>query len=75
MATFSFPSRNSASFTNQSRNSATLKKPFRNGRDLRLDEMADLTFNDVLLPDGTLVKDATFERVGQDATWNITTRN
>lgn len=57
-----------ATFVNQSRNVATFKGVIRHGTDPRILDMEDLTFEDVLFADGTLVKNATFAQL-QNQVW------
>lgn len=61
-------------FTNQTKNPTTLKRFIKAGVDPSLSDMANLTFNDVLLADGTLVKDATFQQL-QNTSWSKQSKN
>lgn len=56
------------------KNSASLTLPFRHGKAPTLQDVQNLTFNDPLLNDGTLVKDTTFNQLA-DATWTSPNKN
>ena len=58
-----------ASWTNSNKNTSTFTNRIRRGRDLVLNEIKDLTFEDALLEDGTKVKDTTFSQL-QDQSWS-----
>lgn len=60
--------------TTQNKIEATLKLYIKQGVDPKLYDMQNLTFNDVLLPDGTLVKDATFQQL-QNIIWSYAAKN
>ena len=74
-----------AIYTNKNRNSASFKPTARHGRDIIIGDVANLTFEDPMFLDGTLVKDATFEQMQQqvwankaksnEAGWTNKTRN
>lgn len=63
-----------ATLTNPSKNTSSLTGVVRHGKDPILNDIKNLTFNDVMLPDGTLVKDTTFLQVG-DQVWTNQTKN
>lgn len=46
----------------------------RHGRDIKLDDIKDLTFEDALFEDGTKVKDAVFSDL-QDQVWSNTSKS
>lgn len=67
-------SRNSDSGTYQSRNSGTYQIYGRHGTAIRIKDISDKTFTDVLFPGGDQIKDVTFDQVSE-TTWTNQTRN
>lgn len=63
-----------ATWSNKNRGSSSWTGQLRRGRDPQIADIADLTFNDPLLSDGTLVKDTTFEQL-QDQEWTEENKN
>ena len=63
-----------ATWVNENRGSSSWAGQIRRGRDPQIADIADLTFNDPLLSDGTLVKDTTFEQL-QDQEWTEVAKN
>ena len=67
MATFTNNTRNSASFTNQSKGLKAVKN-------FLMSEFEDTTFDEVVLSDGTQLKNATFEDL-IDVVWASQSKN
>ena len=74
-ASMTKPNKNSGSYSLGSRNESSMTKQLRHGRDVVLDDMDHLTFEDPLFPGGDPIKDLTFEGIGQNKTWNLQTKN
>lgn len=62
------------SWTNTSKNSSSFNPIARHGKDIVIGDVANLTFNDPMFNDGTLVKDVTFEQ-SQDTVWTNSNKN
>ncbi|KKR69699.1 MAG: hypothetical protein UU10_C0007G0005 [Parcubacteria group bacterium GW2011_GWF1_40_6] len=60
-----------AVFTNQSKNSATFLNFLRHGKETVINDIANFTFNDVVFPDGTQLKDVTFNDLVEQVWANI----
>lgn len=63
-----------ATLTLTNQHTATLKGIVRHGKDTVLSDIQNLTFTDVMLPDGTLVKDVTFAQLA-DQVWTSPTKH
>lgn len=59
------PTRNTTSYSSDTKNSNPVTLFLRHGKEPRLNEIADYTFTDVMLQDGTQVKDVTFDQLSQ----------
>lgn len=46
----------------------------RHGKDPQLAEIADFTFNDVVFSDGSVLKDVTFEQLG-NVVWSLVNKS
>jgi hypothetical protein len=64
----------SITLTQEDKNVVTLTYYIKQGVDPRLIDMKDFTFNDVILPDGTALKDMTFAEF-QDMVWDYENKN
>lgn len=69
---FTNQSKNTASYSNPAKNSAVFEMYLRHGRDPRLLELENTTFNDVVFSDGTVLKDLTFAQLAQKIWTNLT---
>jgi hypothetical protein len=62
-----------ATLTLTSKDIASMTFPVRHGKDPVIAEIENLTFNDVIFPDGTLVKDVTFNQLANQV-WTFANR-
>lgn len=53
---------------------ATIRLELKQGVDPRLEDVKDLTFEDVMLPDGTLVKNVRFDQL-VNTVWSYESKN
>ena len=60
-----------ATFTNQSKNSSTFQNFLRHGSATILDDIKDFTFESVVFPDGTKLKDVTFDQLVEIVWTNV----
>lgn len=77
MATYTNNSKSSSAFSNGSKNSASFanaSKSMRAWGTFTFDEVGNLTFNDVVLADGTTVANVTFDTL-VDLVWNNQSKN
>ena len=68
---FSNVSKNTASYSNTSKNSSTFTGIFRHGKELTIEEVQNLTFNDLWPDSSTLIKDQTFNAIAAQLWTNI----
>ena len=61
-------------FTNQTKNTSIFQRIIAHGRATLLSDIADFTFNDVVFPDGTQLKDVRFDQL-VDAVWAKQSKN
>lgn len=66
--------KNSTSYTNTDKNATTFSFFLRHGKDPQLAEIADFTFNDVVFSDGSVLKDVTFEQLG-NVVWSLVNKS
>lgn len=59
------PTRNTTSYSTNTKNSNPIQLFFRNGKAPLISELADYKFTDVVLSDGTQLKDITFEQLAR----------
>lgn len=64
----------STPLTQESKVYATLRLEIKQGVDPRLEDVKDLTFEDVMLPDGTLVKNVRFDQL-LNTVWSYENKN
>ena len=72
-------------FVNQTKNTSTWIEKLRHGKETILNDIANMTFTDVIFEDGTLLKDITFAQLVEQLwtkldkstspTWTKPTRN
>lgn len=63
-----------ATFTQPTRNSATFLNYLKHGKDLTLDDLANFTFESVVFQDGTQLKDVTFDELAE-ISWNLVSKS
>ena len=61
-------------FSFQTKNVSTFQNIVAHGKATILNDIKDLTFESVVFPDGTQLKDVTFEEL-VDASWTFQTKN
>lgn len=64
----------SVAITTENKSYVTIKVFLKGGRDIVIGDVADMTFNDVAFPDGTLYKDLTFQQL-QDTVISYESKN
>jgi hypothetical protein len=63
-----------ATLTLSNKDVATLTLKFRHGKEPTIGDMANLTFTDVLFPDGSQIKDITFNQIA-DQVWSYASKH
>lgn len=63
-----------ATWNNENKATSTWNPLARHGKDIVIGDVANLTFNDPMYADGTLVKDVTFDQ-SQATSWSEPSKN
>lgn len=74
MAIFAGQSKSSSTFSNESKNVASFSQFLRHGKEPTVDALANIKFTDVVFDTGEVLKDLTFEQLG-NILWSNLTKN